>query len=258
MATKIISFGNHKGGVGKTTTTASVGSILAAKGYNVLVIDLDAQANLTFSLLGSEPEESVYHALTGKTSSLPVVHIKEHLDIVPSDLQLAVAEMELISAIARERILSVLLDPIKDNYDFILIDCPPGSLGLLVLNAFTASNEIIIPFLPEVLSFKGMKDINDFIIRVRKNVNPQAHLTGILLTKVKRNNLHKDIETRLRSQLGAIVFTTKIRENITVAEAPLENKNIVDFAPKSAGALDYVSFTNELLSKFNLPETKAS
>lgn len=248
MKTRVISFGNHKGGVGKTTTTASVGSILAAKGYHVLVIDLDAQANLTVSLLKQEPEDSIYYALTGRRKTLPIISITEHLSIVPSSLQLAMAEMELTAAISREKILSELLEPVKDDFDFILIDCPP-SLGLLTLNAFTASDDIIIPLIAEVLPFKGLTMINDFINQVQHRLNPKAHISGILIARWESTKLTREIESRLRGQLGDLVFRTKIRKNITVAEAPLESKNIVDFDPKCNGAQDYKDFTEEILSR---------
>lgn len=248
MKTKIISFGNHKGGVAKTTTTASVGSILASKGYKVLVIDLDAQANLTVSLLKEVPDNSIYFALTGKISELPIVPINDNLSIVPASLHLAMAEMELTTAISRERILAELLEKIKDDYNFILIDCPP-LLGLLTLNAFTASNEIIIPLVAEVLPFKGLKMINDFIKQVQHRLNREAHISGILLTRWENTNLTKEIESRLRNQLGNLVFDTKIRKNITIAEAPLESKNIVEFNPRCNGSQDYQAFTEELLNR---------
>lgn len=251
MNTKVISFGNHKGGVAKTTTTASVGSILASKGYKVLVIDLDAQANLTVSLLKEEPDNSIYYALTGKTSELPIVPVSDNLSIVPASLQLAMAEMELTAAISRERILAELLEKVKPDYDFILIDCPP-SLGLLTLNAFTASNEIIIPLVAEVLPFKGLTMINNFINQVQHRLNRDAHISGILLTRWESTKLTKEIESRLRNQLGNLVFNVKIRKNITIAEAPLENKNIVDFDPKCNGAQDYLTFTEELLSRLEI------
>ena len=249
-ATKIITVANHKGGVGKTTTTASVGSILASKGYKVLLIDLDPQANLTVSLLKQEPDNSIYYALTGKEESLPIVCLTENLSIVPSSLQLATAEMELTAAISRERILDRLLSPIKDGYDFILIDCPP-SLGLLNLNAFTASTEIIIPLVAEVLPFKGLTMINRFTQQVKSSLNPDVYILGILLTRWEPTNLSKQIEEGLRDELDDKVFETKIRKNVTIAEAPLESKNILEYAPKSNGANDYLAFTNEMLTKLH-------
>lgn len=252
-ATKIITIANHKGGVGKTTTTASVGSILASKGYKVLLIDLDPQANLTVSLLKQEPEDSIYFALTGKEDALPIVSLTENLSIVPSSLQLATAEMELTAAISRERILAGLLSPIKESYDFILIDCPP-SLGLLNLNAFTASTEIIIPLVAEVLPFKGLTMINRFTQQVKSRLNPDVYIFGILLTRWESTNLSKQIEEGLRDELDDKVFETKIRKNVTIAEAPLESKNILEYAPKSNGASDYLAFTDELLKKLNFAQ----
>ena len=248
---RIITFANHKGGVGKTTTTVSVGSILASLGFKVLLVDLDAQANLTVSLLKEEPDDSIYFALTGRVDNLPVVAVTDNLSVVPSSLQLATAEIELTAALSRERILAGLLEPLKEQYDFILIDCPP-SLGLLTLNAFTASTEIIIPLVAEVLPFKGLTMINRFTQQVKTRLNPAAHIFGILLTRWENTNLSRQIEQGLRSELGDIVFNTKIRKNITIAEAPLESKNIMDYAPKSNGAIDYKAFTYELLARLGI------
>jgi len=248
---KIISFANHKGGVGKTTTTASVGSILSSLGFKVLLIDLDAQANLTVSLLKDEPDDSIYYALTGKTEALPIVSVTDNLSIVPSSLQLATAEIELTAALSREHILAGLLEPIKEQYDFILIDCPP-SLGLLTLNAFTASTEIIIPLVAEVLPFKGLTMINRFTQQVKTRLNPSTYIFGILLTRWESTNLSRQIEQGLRNELGDKVFKTKIRKNVTIAEAPLESKNIMDYAPRSNGAIDYKAFTYELLAKLGI------
>lgn len=246
--TKIISFTNHKGGVGKTTTTVNVGCILASKGYRVLMIDLDAQANLTVSLLKEEYEDSIYYSITGKKKNLPVLYLSNNLFLVPASLQLAMAEIELTAALSREKILSDLIEPIKEYYDYILIDCPP-SLGLLTLNAITASNEVIIPLIAEVLPFKGLTMISNFIEMVQSRLNPAAHISGILLTRWESTNLTREIEGRLRNQLGSIVYQTKIRKNITIAEAPLESKSIIDFSPKCHGSMDYLSFTEELLKQ---------
>ena len=216
MKSRIIAVANHKGGVGKTTTTSSLGSILASKGYKVLLVDLDAQANLTTSLASFSDGATIYEAMTGKVETLPIVILHDYLHLIPASLTLAMADVELSSAIARERILSDLLIKSKavETYDFILFDCPP-SLGLMTLNAFTASTDILIPLVAEVLPFKGLTMINDFIKMVHA------------------------------------VFRTKIRKNVRLAEAPLENANIVDYDPRSNGAKDYLSFAEEFLERMH-------
>lgn len=254
MKTRIIAVANHKGGVSKTTTSASLGSILAMKGYKVLLIDLDPQANLTTSLMNVDSEESaqptIYELMSGKVKDVPLVNINDNLDLIPSGLQLAAADIELSSAIARERILTDILakDGFGEHYDFIILDCPP-SLGIMTLNAFTASTDIIIPLVAEVLPFNGLKMIMNFINMVHSRLNPQAHVTGILIAKWEKCNLSKTIEEKMRERLGNMVFQTKIRKNVKLAEAPLENQNIVDYSAKSNGAVDYMAFTEEFLNR---------
>lgn len=247
-STKIIAFANHKGGVGKTTTTASVGSILASKGYKVLLIDLDAQANLTYSMKQlPDVYQSIYNILVFKESPQPY-NISKNLDLIPSSQELAMVDIQLSSVIARERVLSRALSPIKENYDFILIDCPP-SLGVLTLNACTFATDIIIPLIAEVLPFKGLAMINEFISNVRECLNPEVHVSGVLITRWEKTKLTSGIEQELRSSWGDLIFKTKIRKNVTIAEAPLESSNIIEYAPKSNGAVDYISFSEELLNR---------
>lgn len=246
-STKIIAFANHKGGVGKTTTTASVGSILASKGYKVLLIDLDAQANLSYSMKQlPDVYQSIYNILVFKESPQPY-NVSKNLDLIPSSQELAMVDIQLSSVIARERVLSRALSPIKENYDFILIDCPP-SLGVLTLNACTFATDIIIPLIAEVLPFKGLAMINEFISNVRECLNPEAHVSGVLITRWEKTKLTSGIEQELRSSWGDLIFKTKIRKNVTIAEAPLESSNIIEYAPKSNGAVDYISFSEELLT----------
>lgn len=252
MNTKIITFANHKGGVGKTTTTASVGSVLASKKKKVLLIDLDAQSNLTSSLFPGKAEEievTVYDALT-KGLELPIVKIADYLDLVPASLQLAMADIELSQKICRETILRDLLYDIKDKYDFILIDTPP-SLGLLTLNAFAASTEIIIPLKPETLPYKGLETLFQFLRPVQQKLNKKAHITGILITQKEHGNHPMLIEKGLRTKTNLHIFNTVIRKNIRLAEAPAEQISIIHYDPKCNGAKDYTTFTDELLAYFN-------
>lgn len=249
--TRIITFANHKGGVGKTTTTASVGTILSKEDKKVLLIDLDAQANLTHSIAAkSSIERTIYDALIGEVSKedsqLPIYQINNNLDIVPADLALANTDLQLSAAMARERILERLLKQVSSQYDYILIDCPP-SLGILTLNAIVASDTVIIPLVAEVLPFQGLTMIKDFIEMIKENINPNVSIGGILLTRWENSNLSKQIEDGLREQREIKVYNTKIRKNIKVAEAPLECVNIVEYAPKSNGAIDYMSYTKELI-----------
>lgn len=246
-STKIIAFANHKGGVGKTTTTASIGSILAKYGYKVLLVDLDAQANLTSSITNTTDYQSIYEILVNNEMPRPL-SVKENLDLIPSSQELALADLQLASVMSREFILSRALSSVKDQYDFILMDCPP-SLGLLTLNACSFANEIVIPLVAEVLPFKGLTMINEFIKNIHDLLNPSAHITGVLLTRWEKTNLTSGIEQQLRSSWGNLIFDVKIRKNITIAEAPLESSNIVDYAPNSHGAQDYIVFTSELLSR---------
>lgn len=243
----IIAIANHKGGVGKTTTAASMGSILAIKGFKVLLIDLDAQANLTCSLLKGEYGVSVFDSFVESTP-VPIYNVGNNLDLVPSSLQLAQADLQLGSALARERLLEELLEPEKEKYDYIIIDCPP-SLSLMTLNAITAADKVLIPLVAETLPFKGLTMITNFVKMVKSKLNPKVEVAGILITRYEKSNLSKQIESGLRHELGNLVFNTKIRKNITVAQAPLEATNIIEYDRKSNGAADYVSFTDEYLER---------
>lgn len=255
MNTRIIAVANHKGGVGKTTTVANLGSILSKKGFRVLLIDLDAQANLTTSLASSFDGATIYEALTGKVDALPIVELSDSLHIVPASLTLAMVDVELSTAIARESILSEVLQKadVSKKYDFVLLDCPP-SLGLVTLNAFTAATDIIIPLVSEVLPFKGLTMINDFISMVGRKLNPKAYITGILITRWEGSKLSKGIETKLREAVGDIVFNSRIRKNVRLAEAPLENRSIMDYDKSCNGAKDYLLFAEEFLDRMKKDE----
>lgn len=247
MKTRIIAFANHKGGVGKTTSTACVGTILAHKGYKVLLVDMDSQANLTHSLMSDTPSRCSYYALTGKDKELPICSVSEGLDIIPSSVKLSNAEQEMQAAIGRESILAELLSPIKKRYDYILIDCCPG-IGLMVLNALTVADDVIIPMLPESLAKDGLLTTVKLINTVRRKLNSKLHFLGVLFTRWEVTNNSKQILEAVTTECDSKVFVTKIRKNVKVAEAPGESKNLIDYAPRSNGAKDYLAFTDELLA----------
>lgn len=246
---KIIAIANHKGGVGKTTTTAAVGQALADKGQNVLLVDLDAQANLTsFFFSDTEIERSVYDALRGSLKELPIMKVSDRLSLVPSSLELAMAETELSSRLARERIISNLLQPIADSYDYILIDCPP-SLGILTTNALAAATDLYIPLTAEALPLQGLKMLEQIVDEVKRSINGQLSISGIIITRYNNRKLNKAVLDAIRAQFGDKVFNTKIRENIAVAEAPLYGESIYQYAPDSNGAKDYNDLTDEILNR---------
>lgn len=245
--TKIIAIANHKGGVGKTTTTAALGTLFAHRGLRVLLVDLDAQANLTTSLMQQEPKRTIYDALRLR-EELPIFPIDERLDIVPSSLELASVEMELAAMMSREYFIKDLLEAVAPRYDYVLLDCPP-SLGLLSINAFVAADELLIPLTAETLPFKGLKTITDSVKMLRRRLNPQLKIGGVLITRWNGRKLNRAIEDALRENLGELVYRTKIRENITVAEAPLQVQSIASYAPQSNGAKDYGELADEILSR---------
>ena len=244
---RIIAIANHKGGVGKTTAVASIGAALANRGYKVLLVDLDAQANLTASLPYPEDGRTIYHALRDR-EQLPIIQVRENLDLCPSSLDLAGVELQLSGVMSREFILKDLLEPVSASYDYILLDCPP-SLGLIAVNAFVASTDVIIPLTAEALPYKGLTMINEVLDMVKKRLNPTLSLTGIVLSRWAGRKLNKMVEESLRANYGAIVFDTKIRENIAIAEAPLSKEDIFSYNSESNGAKDYGALTDELLSR---------
>lgn len=243
----VIAIANHKGGVGKTTSVANIGAALARKGKRTLLIDLDAQQNLTFFFLKEETEVSVYDALTGKTS-LPILQVKERLYLTPSSIDLARAELDLSGRIAREQILNKLLQPIVQDYDYIILDCPP-SLGVVTYNALVACNALYIPLTAEALPYKGLTMLEE-VVGELSELNTNLSIKGVFITRYNNRTLNNIVEKQIKERYGSNVFSTKIRENIAVAEAPLESLDIFEYAPESNGAKDYESLTDEILSRW--------
>lgn len=246
---KVIAIANHKGGVGKTTSVANIGAALARKGKRVLLIDLDAQQNLTFSFLRDEAETSVYDALRGETP-LPIVHVKDNLDLAPSSIDLARAELDLSARIAREGILKGLLADIEESYDFILLDCPP-SLGVITYNALVAADVLLITLTAEALPYKGLTMLEEVVAEIKKSINKTLEIGGVFVTRYNNRNLNSIVAEQIGQRYGSKVFRTKIRENIALAEAPLSGMDIFEYSPESNGAKDYQALTEEILSRWS-------
>ena len=246
--TKIIAIANNKGGVGKSTTTANLGAALAMKGKRVLVIDTDPQANLTAALLDIDEkpiEVSIYDAMSGGTP-LPIHNVSTNLDIVPADIALAAAEIDLVSRRAREFVLKKLLSPVVGNYDFILIDCAP-SLGLITLNALSMANSVLIPLTGEALPMRGLAMLDNYISDVVADLNPALHVGGVVVTRFNNRKLNTVVLSTIAERYGDKVLKSRIRENISVAEAPLAHCSIFEYAPDSNGAADYMALATEIL-----------
>ena len=245
---KIISVANHKGGVGKTTTTINLTAGLQRLNKKILCIDLDPQANLTQSLGVRDIEYSIYHSLT-QNSELKICNVIEGVDLVPSEINLSGAEIELINEPGREYILKGLLTPHLDKYDYVFIDCPP-SLGLLTINAFVASTEVLIPLQAQFLATQGMSKILEIIKKVKDRLNKELLLNGIVLTQFnKRKILNRDIAKSIDKHFSDKLFNTRIRENISLAEAPVEGLDIFRYNDKCIGALDYAELAIEFLNR---------
>ena len=243
---RTISVVNHKGGVGKTTSVVSLGASLAEIGRRVLLVDLDPQGNLSQSLSVPQTGRTLYEALR-EGKDLPQVQIRERLWVCPSSIDLVSMDLELSTLPRREYRLRELLSPL--DFDYILLDCPP-SLGLLTINALSASKEVFIPLTPEALPAKGLGTLLEIVRKVEEGLNPDLHLGGVLITRYNRRKINRIVEEYLRETFGGLVFQTKIRENVDVSEAPLQGTDIFSYSPRSIGAEDYRSLALEVDSKW--------
>jgi len=250
---KVLSLVNQKGGVGKTTTAVSLASYVGKKKKKVLVIDLDPQANAT-SGLGiekSELENTTYDVLINDCPVEDVILESSALnvDIIPTNINLAGAEVELVNAISRENILKSAIADIKDDYDYILIDCPP-SLGLLTINALTASDGIIIPIQGEYYALEGLSQLVETINIVKKKLNPDIEIIGVVLTMFDmRTQLSKQVREEVEEYFKKKVFKTVIPRNVRLAEAPSHGLAISDYDKSSKGAKAYESLAAEVLKR---------
>ncbi|MDR0921438.1 MAG: AAA family ATPase [Lactobacillales bacterium] len=249
----IISVANQKGGVGKTTTTVNLGACLANLGQRVLLVDIDAQGNATSGVGVRKPEveQDIYDVLVNEVPIREVVKptTRENLSIVPATIQLAGAEIELTSMMARESRLKSALEEVKGDYDYILIDCPP-SLGHLTINAFTASDSILIPVQSEYYALEGLSQLLNTIRLVQKHFNPELKIEGVLLTMYDaRTNLGAEVVEEVRKYFSEKVYDTIIPRNVALAEAPSHGLSIIDYEPRSKGAEVYNQLAKEVLER---------
>ena len=248
---KVICVANHKGGVGKTTSTAHLAKALSCMDKQVLMIDLDAQANLTSIFMKGVPGLTISDSLVNNTPlAEAVIAVDEHLHLIPSSLALASADYYLNSRISREHILRKLINPVREAYDYIILDCPPA-LSLITTNAFVATDAIFIPLMAEALPMFGLKMLQQVINDV-KDLNPNLAITAVFFNRFHNRKLDHSILEAVSEQYGDIVMDTKIRENVAAAEAPLSNQTTFDYAPNSNAAKDYADLVTELIKKGKL------
>jgi len=247
---KIITLSNHKGGVGKTTSSINIGAGLNKLGKKVLLIDLDPQANLSQSLGVVDAEVNIYGALRGFYKLTPIKILKG-LDLIPSTLELSGAEIEMIGEPGREYILKQTIEPIKNKYDFIIIDSPP-SLGLLTINSLTASDEVIIPLQAQFLALQGLVKLMEVIKKIQLRLNKDLELGGVFVTQFdNRKVLNRNVLETIKDHFKDQVFKTKIRDNVALAEAPSKGLDIFRYNSKSFGAHDYLSLSKEIINRLD-------
>jgi len=247
-ATRVIAFANQKGGVAKTTTTLNLGVAFSEHGLRVLCVDLDPQGNLTMSQ-GMNPdtiERSMFDVLVHRLPISEVIAARE-IDVAVASIDLAGADMALSSQIGRERALQRALEPVKDRYDYILIDTPP-SLGLLTINAFVAATGVIVPVQTEYLSLRGLVQLENTLEMVRENLNPEVAVMGILPTMYDKRLTHsREADEILRESFGPLVYQTRIRKTVRYAEAPVKGASIMAYEPDGEAAEMYRDLAKEVL-----------
>ena len=250
---EIIAFANQKGGVGKTTTCVNVSTYLALMGKKVLLIDIDPQGNATtgLGLKKSRDIKSIYNVIVGDIEPQDAIAKTnvENLDIIPTNIDLAGVEVEMVYLEHREHILKTAFDKVKDSYDFITIDCPP-SLGLLTINAFTGADSVIIPIQCEFFALEGLSQLMNTIRLVKKKLNPELKIEGVVLTmRDTRSNLGKLVGEEITKFFGNTVFETTIPRNVKLAESPSFGMPIYLYDKNCAGAKAYQNLSEEILTR---------
>ena len=241
---------NQKGGVGKTTSAINIGAGLSQLGKRILLIDLDPQAHLTYSLgiQAHELERTVYEILQGEATVKETMVSRGELSVIPSTLNLSGAEVELSGVAGREFLLQEAINGVK-GFDYVLLDCPP-SLGLLTLNALTTAGEVYIPLQTEFLALQGMSKLLETVEVVKKRLNKSLEISGIIATRYdQRKNLNREVVEKIREHFGDKLFKTLVRDNVALAEAPSFGKTIFEYKPDSYGAEDYLTLSKEILTR---------
>jgi chromosome partitioning protein len=245
---KVITLSNHKGGVGKTTSALNIGAGLNKLGKRVLLIDLDPQSNLSQSLKMVDQINNIYGAIRGHYKAEPI-EILKGLDLIPSTLDLSGAEIELSGEAGREYILKELIEPFKVSYDYIIIDSPP-SLGLLTINCLTASDLVYIPLQAQYLALQGLTKLLEIVDKVKGRLNKDLEIGGVIITQYdKRKVLNRNVVETIETHFKDKVFKTKIRDNVSLAEAPSQGVDIYRYDPKSYGAEDYMDLCKEIIKR---------
>jgi chromosome partitioning protein len=249
---RVIAISNQKGGVGKTTTAINLAASLAEAGQNVLVVDLDPQGNTTSGLgLDKDAGQTIYHVLMGMSPPPEAVRRtkEDRLDVVGANRDLVGAEVELLAQNGREYRLQTALKPLREKYDYVVIDCPP-SLNILTLNALTAADSVLIPLQCEYFAMEGLGELVRTLQLVKSRLNPALEREGILLTMFdKRNRLANQVNDEVRRLFGALVFDTVIPRNIRLGESPSFGEPITRYDARSSGATAYRALADELLSR---------
>lgn len=247
---QVVSFSNQKGGVGKTTSCVNLACFVASLGYKTLLVDFDPQANATSAMgvFDKKIENSIYDALL-KGNANACVRKGKYADFIPSSRDLAGAELEIANAKNRDYVLKTALDPVKDKYDFVFIDCAP-SINLTLINALSASEGVIVPLQCEYFALEGLNQLLNTVRLVKKHSNESLRLYGILLTMFRQTKLSREVEQNVRETFKDKVFETVIPQNVRLAESPSFGQPIIEFDRRCSGAISYEKLAKEYISKF--------